>query len=199
MHLTCWSVPRNSRWRMMASMAMAVLPVCRSPMISSRCPRPMAVMASIAVIPVYRGSFTGWRWTTDGAWSSSTRVSSDSMSPLPSMGRPRGSMTRPRKASPTGTDKTRPVRRTSSPSSLFSLGLAGNLLERELQPAPDGSVDDLVADAGHHAPHHLGVHGDLEIHVPPRYAGERSGQPASPLRVELDRRARLHHHAAAPG
>jgi hypothetical protein len=32
----------------MASMAMAVLPVCRSPMISSRWPRPIGVIASIA-------------------------------------------------------------------------------------------------------------------------------------------------------
>src|ERR1043165_1317675 len=48
-------------WLMIVSSATAVLPVCRSPMISCRWPRPIAVIASIAVMPVYRGSFTGWR------------------------------------------------------------------------------------------------------------------------------------------
>ena len=37
---------------MIASIATAVFPVWRSPMISSRWPRPIAVIASIAVIPV---------------------------------------------------------------------------------------------------------------------------------------------------
>ena len=60
---------------MIASMAMAVLPVWRSPMISSRWPRPTAVIASMALMPVYSGSFTGWRSTTDGAWTSSVRRS----------------------------------------------------------------------------------------------------------------------------
>ncbi len=46
---------------MIASSATAVLPVCRSPMISWRWPRPIAVIASIALIPVCSGSFTGWR------------------------------------------------------------------------------------------------------------------------------------------
>src|SRR5919198_2047362 len=40
------------------------------------------------------------------------------MSPLPSSGLPSGSTTRPRKPSPTGTDSTRPVCLTSSPSSM---------------------------------------------------------------------------------
>ena len=40
-------------------MAIAVLPVVRSPMISSRWPRPIGVMASIALIPVCIGSFDG--------------------------------------------------------------------------------------------------------------------------------------------
>ena len=46
---------------------MAVLPVWRSPMISSRWPRPMGIMASMALMPVCIGSFTGWRATTPGA------------------------------------------------------------------------------------------------------------------------------------
>ena len=56
---------------MIVSIATAVLPVWRSPMISWRWPRPMAVIASIALMPVCSGSFTGWRCTTVGACSSS--------------------------------------------------------------------------------------------------------------------------------
>ena len=48
-------------------MAMAVLPVLRSPMISSRWPRPIGVMASIALMPVCIGSSTGWRSAMPGA------------------------------------------------------------------------------------------------------------------------------------
>src|ERR1039458_9845157 len=46
-------------WLMMVSIAMAVLPVWRSPMINSRWPRPMGIMPSMALIPVCIGSFTG--------------------------------------------------------------------------------------------------------------------------------------------
>ena len=59
----------------MVSTATVVLPVLRSPMISSRWPRPMGVMASMALMPVCSGSFTGWRPTMPGAWTSSRRVS----------------------------------------------------------------------------------------------------------------------------
>src|SRR3954466_13751947 len=72
----------------------------------------------MALMPVWSGSFTGWRWTTEGACTSSGRVSLLSISPLPSSGRPSGSTTRPRKPSPTGTDRMLPVRRTSWPSSM---------------------------------------------------------------------------------
>src|ERR687887_2628410 len=89
-------------------------------MISSRWPRPTFVIASIALIPVWSGSFTGWRSTTPGALNSSGRVSSVSIGPRPSSGLPRGSTTRPRSASPTGTLATRPERRTGSPSRMCS-------------------------------------------------------------------------------
>ena len=46
-------------WLMIASIATAVLPVCRSPMISSRWPRPIGTIASIALSPVCSGSLTG--------------------------------------------------------------------------------------------------------------------------------------------
>src|ERR671930_104565 len=55
MHFTFWSC-----WFRIVSIAIAVLPVERSPMISSRWPRPTFVIESIALMPVWSGSFTGW-------------------------------------------------------------------------------------------------------------------------------------------
>ena len=105
-----------SFWLRIVSIRIAVLPVVRSPMISSRWPRPTLVIESIALIPVCSGSFTGWRWITPGALNSSGRDSELSIGPRPSSGLPSGSTTRPSRPSPTGTLATRPVRRTGSPS-----------------------------------------------------------------------------------
>ena len=44
---------------MIVSRQMVVLPVERSPMISSRCPRPIGIIASIAMMPVCTGWLTG--------------------------------------------------------------------------------------------------------------------------------------------
>jgi hypothetical protein len=52
---------------MMVSMAMAVLPVWRSPMISSRWPRPMGTIESMHEMPVSSGLFTDLRSTMPGA------------------------------------------------------------------------------------------------------------------------------------
>ena len=118
--------PRRCRSRslplllMIVSMQIDVLPVWRSPMISSRWPRPTFVIASIGLMPVSIGSFTGWRWTTPGALNSAGRVSVVLMSPLPSSGLPSGSTMRPSSSSPTGTSSRRPVRLTWSPSSILS-------------------------------------------------------------------------------
>ena len=60
---------------------MAVLPVDRSPMMSSRWPRPIGIIESIALMPVCNGSFTGWRLTTPGALNSSGRRSVASIGP----------------------------------------------------------------------------------------------------------------------
>ena len=108
-------------WLMMVSRATAVLPVCRSPMMSSRWPRPMGTMASMDLRPVCRGSFTGFRSTTPGAMRSMAPKPVVLMGPLPSRGRPRGFTTRPTMASPTGTDMMRLVRLTSSPSLMRSV------------------------------------------------------------------------------
>src|SRR4051794_17208632 len=105
---------------MIVSIAIAVLPVWRSPMISSRWPRPMGIIESIALRPVCIGSFTGWRWTTPGALNSAGRVSEVSMSPLPSIGLPSGSTMRPSSASPTGISSSLLVRLTVSPSTILS-------------------------------------------------------------------------------
>ena len=69
-------------WLMIASMAMAVLPVLRSPMISSRWPRPIGVMASMALMPVCSGSSTGWRSAMPGAVDSTGRLCGGDDRPL---------------------------------------------------------------------------------------------------------------------
>ncbi len=111
MQMTSWPF-----WLMIVSMAMAVLPVWRSPMISSRWPRPMGIIESMALMPVCSGVSTGWRTMTPGAMRSMGRVLSVSMGPLPSIGSPSGFTTRPISASPTGTSTMRPVVLTWSPS-----------------------------------------------------------------------------------
>jgi hypothetical protein len=58
---------------MMVSSATAVLPVWRSPMSSSRWPRPMGIIVSMALMPVYMGSVTDWRAMTPGAMRSTGR------------------------------------------------------------------------------------------------------------------------------
>ena len=61
MQMTSWPF-----WLMIVSTAMAVLPVWRSPMMSSRWPRPIGIIESMALMPVCSGSFTGWRSTMPG-------------------------------------------------------------------------------------------------------------------------------------
>ena len=58
----------------MVSSAIAVLPVWRSPMISSRWPRPIGISASIALRPVAIGSFTDLRGMMPGALTSTRRA-----------------------------------------------------------------------------------------------------------------------------
>ncbi len=107
-----------SRLLMIVSITIAVLPVWRSPMISSRWPRPIGIIASIAFSPVCMGSFTGWRCTTPGALNSAGLLSLIAISPLPSSGRPSGFTIRPSSCSPTGISSSAPVRFTVSPSEM---------------------------------------------------------------------------------
>ncbi len=101
---------------MIASIATAVLPVWRSPMINSRWPRPIGTIPSMALMPVCSGSLTGERSTTPGAMRSMGIDCLVAIGPLPSMGWPSALTTRPIISSPTGTEMMRPVRLTVSPS-----------------------------------------------------------------------------------
>src|SRR3984885_8765869 len=103
-------------WFRIVSMITAVLPVCRSPMISSRWPRPIGINASIALRPVCIGSCTDLRGMMPGAFTSTRIRSTLTNGPLPSIGLPRPSTTRPSKPRPAGTSTIEPVRETVSPS-----------------------------------------------------------------------------------
>src|SRR5665213_177845 len=86
-------------------------------MISSRWPRPIGIKVSMALRPVCTGSCTDLRGMMPGALTSTRRFSAAPLiSPLPSMGLPSGSTTRPSRALPTGTSTMAPVRLTMSPS-----------------------------------------------------------------------------------
>mmetsp|Transcript_3790 Transcript_3790/g.9508 ORF Transcript_3790/g.9508 Transcript_3790/m.9508 type:complete len:212 (-) Transcript_3790:9-644(-) len=86
-------------------------------MISSRWPRPMGTRESTALRPLSMGSETDWRAMIPGALTSiRLRCTSPWIGPLPSMGSPRPSITRPSIPSPTGMSIMAPVRLTVSPS-----------------------------------------------------------------------------------
>ena len=140
-------------WFRIVSTRMAVLPVDRSPMTSSRWPRPIGIIESIALTPVCKGSVTGWRWTTPGALNSSGRCSEALIGSPPSTAMPSGLTMRPTISSPTGTLMTAPVRLTGSPSPML-LPLAEErdadvvLLEVERDAGDVGAeVEHLAGDA----------------------------------------------------
>ncbi len=85
-------------------------------MISSRWPRPIGIKASTALMPVCTGSCTDLRGIMPGAFTSTKRRSVASIGPLPSIGLPRASTTRPRRPLPTGASTIAPERLTVSPS-----------------------------------------------------------------------------------
>ncbi len=116
MHTTASGVPQNCFWLMIVSTATAVLPVLRSPMISSRWPLPIGIMLSIALMPVWMGSVTGCRSAMPGAMMSTLSYRAAFRAGPLSSGRPSGSTTRPSSPSPTGTESRRPVLLTRSPS-----------------------------------------------------------------------------------
>ena len=96
-------------WLMIVSMQIVVLPVDRSPMTSSRWPRPMGIMASMAMMPVCTGCRTGSRLMIPGASFSTGYATSLAIGPLPSSGSPSVFTTRPSRPLPTGTCSSLPV------------------------------------------------------------------------------------------
>ena len=120
-------------WLMIVSRQIAVLPVARSPMMSSRCPLPIGTIESMAFTPVCTGTFTPCLAATPGAMTSTVAVSLVATAPLASIGAPSASTTLPSMASPTGTSMTRPVPRTSEPSFTASAS------PRRTAPTPSSS------------------------------------------------------------
>src|SRR6266849_2175967 len=107
-------------WLMMVSTATAVFPVWRSPMMSSRWPRPIGTIESITFRPVCTGWETDFLQITPGATFSMTSLARAAIGPLPSIGWPSEFTTRPRSSGPTGTSRMRPVHFTVSPSVICS-------------------------------------------------------------------------------
>ena len=103
----------------MVSTAIAVLPVYLSPIISSLCPVPIGVSASIAVRPVCKGWCTDFLVIIPGATRSIGRVLLLSMSPLPSMGLTVGSLILQMRLSTTGLEANLPVDLHCIPYLLF--------------------------------------------------------------------------------
>src|SRR2546425_8348 len=99
------------------------------------------------------------------------------------MGRPSASTTRPRKPSPTGTDRIRPVCVTASPSgSRFNaMSRAPEKLSRLAEAASDRPVEDLVADVGDDPSDHARVEDDLDLQGLAGRLRERLGQPGALL------------------
>src|SRR6266853_1178433 len=89
-------------------------------MISSRWPRPIGTIESIAFRPVCTGCETDFLQTTPGATFSITSVILARSGPLPSIGWPSEFTTRPRSSGPTGTSRMRLVHLTVSPSVMCS-------------------------------------------------------------------------------
>ena len=100
----------------MVSTAMAVFPVCLSPMINSLCPLPMGTRPSTALRPVCIGSLTDFLGMIPGALISTLDLLVVLTGPRPSMGLPRASKTLPNISSPMGTSTMAPVLLTVSPS-----------------------------------------------------------------------------------
>ena len=146
-------------WLMIVSIAMAVLPVPRSPMISSRWPRPIGIIESIALIPVWSGSFTGCRTTMPGATISTWRaaVRRDRAQAVDRTAeRVDDAADQPW---PTGTSSTRPVRRTSSPFLQIEVVAEDDGADVVLLEVQREAADGLVGGRGPELEHLAGHRG----------------------------------------
>jgi hypothetical protein len=143
---------RASCWLIIASRAIAVLPVCRSPIISSRCPRPIGIRASTTFKPVSRGCATLSRDITSGAAIFIKRSSTNSRAPFSSAGSTRALNTRPTNLSPTFTLTIFLVRQTlsptftkrSSPKRIARTLSYSRFRARPLTPDSNSSISDAV-------------------------------------------------------
>ena len=77
------------------SIAIAVFPVCLSPMINSLCPLPIGIIESIAKIPVWSGVSTDFLIITLGAKNSTSLYLSTLYGSFPSSTSPNGFTTLP--------------------------------------------------------------------------------------------------------
>ena len=103
-------------WLMIVSIAIAVFPVCLSPMINSLCPLPTGTNESTAFNPVCIGSCTDFLTMIPGAFNSTRLCVTSAIAPFPSIAFPRPSTTLPNIPFPTGTSTIDPVLFTMSPS-----------------------------------------------------------------------------------
>ena len=108
-----------SFWFIIVSIATAVLPVWRSPIISSLWPLPTGTNASIALRPVCIGSETDSLGIIPGALTSTIFLSLVFIVPLPSISKPKPSTTLPNNSLPTKVSTILPVLFTISPSLIF--------------------------------------------------------------------------------
>ena len=101
----------------MVSIHTVVFPVCLSPITNSLWPLPIGIIASIDLIPVWRGSLTGCLYITPGAFlSNGISYILPSIFPLPSIGCPNVFTTLPTTPSPTLIEAILFVLFTVSPS-----------------------------------------------------------------------------------
>src|SRR4051812_31809447 len=175
---------------MIVSTATADLPVWRSPMISSRWPRPIGTIESIDFRPVCTGCDTDCRAITPGATFSITSLILALIGPLPSMGWPSAFTTRPISSGPTGTSRMRPVHLTVSPSEMCSYSpriTAPTESRSRFSARPNVGTPSLVGEFQHFAGHRIGQavdaadavgHGDHRALVADVGGGRQALDPA---------------------
>ena len=114
----CFLVSPESKlvfWLIIVSIAIAVFPVCLSPMINYLCPLPIGTNPSTAFNPVCIGSLTDFLGMIPGAFIYTLFLLSVFTGPRPSIGFPKASKTLPNISSPIGTSTIAPVLVTVSP------------------------------------------------------------------------------------
>jgi hypothetical protein len=145
-------------WLMMVSTPMVVLPVERSPMINSRWPRPMGIIASTAMMPVCTGWLTDLRLMMPGRFfRRDKRFAVDRAFAVDRLAE--GVDDAAQQALPTGTWSSLPVVRTSWPSDAGVIaqddGADFGFLQVQRQ------ADDAVAEVQHLVEHGVGEALDL--------------------------------------